>query len=331
MNRNNFLTRASFLSLTAVVLFLAPIAARAQEKPKREFKLEAESPAFWKLVPKNAKLETVATGFGFTEGPVWDKSGFVYVSDEEINKIFRVYPDGHKEELISLGDPDGNTYDRQLRLIDTASVLRAIIRITPDGKYTVLADHFEGKKLNSPNDVVIGPDGAIYFTDPTLDLVKGETQEIPYQGVYRLDDSGKVTLLTKDLTQPNGLAFSPDGKRLYIDDSAEKNIRVYDVQSDGTLANGRVFGEEKGNKGEGVPDGMRVDRKGNIFVTGPKGIWVWDPQGQHIGTIVMPEQPANLTWGGAHYDTLYITATHSVYKLRTKTKGFVPYLSAHGK
>ena len=331
MNRNNFLTRASLLYLTAVVLFLVPIAAPAQEKPKREFKLEAGSPAFWKLVPKNAKLEAVATGFGFTEGPVWDKSGFVYVSDEEINKIFRVYPDGHKEELISLGDPDGNTYDRQLRLIDTASVLRAIIRITPDGKYTVLADHFEGKKLNSPNDVVIGPDGAIYFTDPTLDLVKGETQEIPYQGVYRLDDSGKVTLLTKDLTQPNGLVFSPDGKRLYIDDSAEKNIRVYDVQSDGTLANGRVFGEEKGNKGEGVPDGMRVDRKGNIFVTGPKGIWVWDPQGQHIGTIVMPEQPANLTWGGAHYDTLYITATHSVYKLRTKTKGFVPYLSAHGK
>jgi gluconolactonase len=331
MNRNNFLTRASFLSLTAIVLFLVPIAAHGQEKPKREFKLEAASPAFWKLVPKNAKLETVATGFGFTEGPVWDKSGFVYVSDEEINKIFRVYPDGHKEELISLGDPDGNTYDRQLRLIDTASVLRAIIRITPDGKYTVLADRFEGKKLNSPNDVVIGPDGAIYFTDPTLDLVKGETQEIPYQGVYRLDDSGKVTLLTKDLTQPNGLAFSPDGKRLYIDDSAEKNIRVYDVQSDGSLANGRIFGEEKGNKGEGVPDGMRVDRKGNIFVTGPKGIWVWDPQGQHIGTIVMPEQPANLTWGGAHYDTLYITATHSVYKLRTKTKGFVPYLSAHGK
>ena len=331
MNRNNSRARASFLFLTAILLFLTPIGARAQEKPKREFKLEAESPAFWKLVPKNAKLETVATGFGFTEGPVWDKSGFVYVSDEEINKIFRVYPDGHKEELISLGDPDGNTYDRQLRLIDTASVLRAIIRITPDGKYTVLADHFDGKKLNSPNDVVIGPDGAIYFTDPTLDLVKGETQEIPYQGVYRLDDSGKVTLLTKDLTQPNGLAFSPDGKRLYIDDSAEKNIRVYDVQPDGTLANGRIFGDEKGNKGEGVPDGMRVDRKGNIFVTGPKGIWVWDPQGHHIGTIVMPEQPANLTWGDAHYDTLYITATHSVYKLRTKTKGFVPYLSSHGK
>jgi gluconolactonase len=331
MNPNKSRSRIYLLSTVAILLLLIPTTLTAQDKPKREFKLEADSPAFWKLIAKDAKLETVATGFGFTEGPVWDKSGFVYVSDEEINKIFRVYPDGHKEELIALGDPDGNTYDRQLRLIDTASVLRAIIRITSDGKYTVLADHFEGKKLNSPNDVVIGPDGAIYFTDPTLDLVKGETQEIPYQGVYRLDDSGKVTLLTKDLTQPNGLAFSPDGKRFYVDDSAEKNIRVYDVQSDGTLTNGRIFGDEKGNKGEGVPDGMRVDRKGNIFVTGPKGIWVWDPQGHHIGTIAMPEQPANLTWGGPHYDTLYITATHGVYKLHTKTKGFVPYLAAHGK
>jgi gluconolactonase len=330
MNQSNHLSRFDFFLIIAIVL-LSPAVALAQDKPPRKFELEALSPAFWKLVPKQAKLETVATGFGFTEGPVWDKSGFVYVSDEEINKIFRVYPDGHKEELIALGDPDGNTYDHQLRLIDTASVLRAIVRIAPDGKYTVLADHFEGKKLNSPNDVVIGPDGAIYFTDPTLDLVKGETQEIPYQGVYRLDDSGKVTLLTKDLTQPNGLAFSPDGKRFYVDDSAEKNIRVYDVRSDGTLENGRIFGEEKGSKGEGVPDGMRVDRKGNIFVTGPKGIWIWDPQGHHIGTIAMPEQPANLAWGDAHYDTLYITATHGVYKLHTKTKGFVPYLTPHGK
>jgi gluconolactonase len=336
MNPNNFSSHVKLvLVAAALALLLGPVVTRSQDspspKPPRKFELEANSPAFWKLISKDAKLETLATGFGFTEGPVWDKTGFVYVSDEEINKIFRVYPDGHKEELIALGDPDGNTYDRQLRLIDTASVLRAIIRITPDGKYTVLADHFEGKKLNSPNDVVIGPDGAIYFTDPTLDLVKGETQEIPYQGVYRLDGSGKVTLLTKDLTQPNGLAFSPDGKRFYVDDSAEKNIHVYDVRPDGTLENGRIFGEEKGNKGEGVPDGMRVDKKGNIFVTGPKGIWVWDPQGHHIGTIAMPEQPANLAWGDAQYDTLYITATHGVYKLHTKTKGFVPYLASQHK
>src|SRR5579872_1665206 len=317
------------IALAALLLCCAVLTATAQTAP-RQFALQANSPRFWALLDHNAQLARVAGDFGFTEGPVWDPAGFLYVSDETLNKIFRVYPDGRKEVLILLGDPDGNTFDRQQRLLDCASVLRAIIRIRPDGQYTVLADHYQGKRFNSPNDVVIGPDGAIYFTDPTLDLVKGETQEIPYQGVYRLDDNGKVAMLTKDLTQPNGLAFSPDGKRLYIDDSAEKNIRVYDVQSDGTLANGRVFGEEKGNKGEGVPDGMRVDRKGNIFVTGPKGIWVWDPQGHHIGTIAMPEQPANLAWGGRHYDTLYITATHGVYKLHKKTKGFVPYLS-HGK
>jgi gluconolactonase len=296
-------------------------------RPRREFELHAETPAFWKLVARDAKLETVATGFGFTEGPVWDKAGFLYVSDEESNKIFRVYADGHKEELIALGDPDGNTYDRQLRLLDCASVLRAIIRISADGKYTLLVDHFEGNKFNSPNDVVIGPDGAIYFTDPTLDLPKDEKQEIPFQGVYRLVEKGEVRLLTKELTQPNGLAFSPDGKRFYVDDTKQRNIRVYDFQANGTLSNGRIFGEEPGGKGEGVPDGMKVDRDGNLYVTGPKGIWVWDKQGRHIGTMVIPEQPANLTWGDKDYRTLYITATTSVYKLRMKARGFVPYLA----
>jgi gluconolactonase len=315
--------------LCAAAFFLCgPSEASAQAKhPRREFELHAETPAFWKLVARDAKLETVASGFGFTEGPVWDKAGFLYVSDEEINKIFRVYPDGHKEELIALGDPDGSTYDRQLRLLDCASVLRAIIRIGTDGKYTVLADRFEGNKFNSPNDVVMGPDGVIYFTDPTLDLPQGEKQEIPFQGVYRLDEKGEVRLLTKELTQPNGLAFSPDGKRFYVDDSKQRNIRVYDFSSDGMLSNGRIFGEEPGGKGEGVPDGMKVDRNGILFVTGPKGIWVWDKQGHHVGTIVIPEQPANLAWGDKDYRTLYITATTSVYKLRMKARGFVPYLA----
>src|ERR1700704_5713573 len=199
--------------------------AAAADKPEREFKLVAESPKFWKLFDHQAKLDTVASGFGFTEGPVWDESGFLYVSDESQNKIYRVFLDGRKEDVISLGDPDGNTYDRQHRLIDCASVLRAIIVVTPAGKYTVLADRYEGKRLNSPNDVVSGPDGAIYFTDPTLDLVKGEQQEIPFQGVYRLDDKGNVRLLTKDLSQPNGLVFSPDGKHFYVDDSEQRNIR----------------------------------------------------------------------------------------------------------
>jgi len=312
-------------------IFIGTLAAAccwptASAQKSRTFQLEARSPKFLDLVGKDAKLETVASGFGFTEGPMWDPAGFLYVSDETINKIFRVYPNGKKEEVIALGDPDGNTFDRQHRLIDCASVLRAIIAVTPDGKYKVLADHYEGKRFNSPNDVIVGPDGALYFTDPTLDLVAGEKQEIPFQGVYRLDDNGEVRLLTKDLSQPNGLAFSPDGKKFYVDDSEQRNIRVYDVAADGALNNGRIFGEEPGAKNDGVPDGIKVDKQGNLFVTGPKGIWVWDAKGNHLGTIVVPEQPANLTWGDKDYRTLYITATTSVYRLQTKTPGYVPYL-----
>jgi gluconolactonase len=313
------------MAMFVALMALSAVLFAQNQKSPRKFELEALSPKFWSIVSHDAKLETVATGFGFTEGPVWDPAGFLYVSDEEINKIFRVYvSDGHKEELLSLGDPDGSTYDRQGRLIDCASVLRAIIAISKDGKYEVLADKFEGKKLNSPNDIILGPDGALYFTDPTLDLVKGEKQEIPFQGVYRLDATGKLTLLTKDLTQPNGLAFSPDGKKFYVDDDEHRNIRVYDVAKDGSLSNGRIFGEEPGGKDDGVPDGIKVDSQGNLFVTGPKGIWVWSPQGVHLGTIVTPEQPANLTWGGADFHTLYITATTSVYRLETTTTGFTP-------
>ena len=321
-------TTIAVAASVALCVFLGAHRAGSQStRPAREFALRAESPEFWNLVSKDAKLLTVATGFGFTEGPVWDPSGFLFVSDETLNKIFRAYPDGHKEELISLGDPDGNTFDRKGRLLDCASELRAIIEVTRDGKYNILADHFEGKKLNTPNDVIIGPDGAAYFTDPTLDFVEGEKSELGFEGVYRLDSNGGLKLLTKQLPQPNGLGFSPDGKKFYVDDDEEKNIHVYDVTADMSLANGKVFGSELGEKDEGVPDGMKLDRNGNIFVTGPKGIWVWTPEGKHIGTIVMPEQPANLAWGDADYGTLYITATTSLYKLRTSTRGFVPYLS----
>jgi gluconolactonase len=331
--QRNFSQRAAKMKRLCTCLAVLPLLAtvllgQQAVAPKRQFQLKDESPQFWKLIAHDAKLEVLASGFGFTEGPVWDPRGFLYVSDEELNKIFRVYLDGRKETLVSLGDPDGNTYDQQHRLVDCASVLRAIIRISSDGKYTILADRFEEKKFNSPNDVVLGPDGALYFTDPTLDLVKGEKQELPYQGVFRLDASGKVSLLTKELSQPNGLAFSPDGQKFYVDDSKQRNIRVYDFRSDGTIANGRIFGEEPGGKGDGVPDGIKVDRDGNLYVTGPQGIWIWDAEGHHLGTIVMPEQPANLAWGDVDLGTLYITATTSVYKLRTTAHGFVPYLSA---
>jgi gluconolactonase len=304
----------------AALAFCGALAAQTKGAP-RQFELKAESPKFWDLVAREAKLETVAGGFGFTEGPVWDPRGFLYVSDEEKNRLSRVYPDGRVETLLEIGDPDGSTLDAKGRLVTTASVLRAIIQVDPDGKYKVLADKYDGKRFNSPNDIVLGPDGALYFTDPTLDLPKGDKQELPYQGVYRLAADGAVRLLTRDLEQPNGLAFSPDGKRLYIDDTKRREIRVYYVGAKGELTNGRIFAMEEGRGG--VPDGMRVDRSGNVFVTGPGGIWVWDPEGNHLGTILMPESTANLNWGDAHYSTLYITATTSVYRLKTKTRGFV--------
>lgn len=312
---------------TGVLLIsLVALCAASQESKKllRKFELRAESPDFWKLFDRNAQLTSMASGFGFTEGPVWDESGFLYVSDGVQNKIYRVSSDGGKAPVVSLGDPDGNTYDTKRRLIDCASVLRAIIRVTPNGEYKILAGHFEGKRFNSPNDVVTGPDGALYFTDPTLDLPAGQKQELPFQGVYRLDESGKVTLLIKDMSQPNGLAFSPDGKRLYVDDSDRRDIRVLDFRPNAAVANERLFGEEKGTGG--VPDGMRVDEAGNLFVVGPEGIWVWDAQVRHLGTIIVPEEAANLTWGDKDYQTLYIAASTSVYEIRTKTHGFVPYL-----
>ena len=225
------------------------------------------------------------------------------------------------ETLLDIGDPDGSTLDAHGNFVTTASVLRAIIQVEPSGQYKVLADKWDGKRFNSPNDIVVGPDGALYFTDPTLDLVKGEKQEIPFQGVYRLGSDGSVRLLTMDMEQPNGLAFSPDGKRLYIDDTARHEIRVYDVGAAMELRNGRLLGKEEGRGG--VPDGMHVDTKGNVYCTGPGGVWVWDADGKHIGTVLLPESTANFNWGDADFHSIYFSSRTSIYRLKVKAQGFV--------
>jgi gluconolactonase len=320
----------NFVPLFGVVAMSVALTwAQTPPAAEREFSLKAESPKLWGLISKNAKLEKVATGFKFTEGPLWDKSGFLYVSDEGQNKIFRVYPDGRTERFAEIRDPDGNTFNRKGQLVTCASQLRVVAVIAPDGSYKILADKYEGLKFNSPNDIALGPDGALYFTDPSLDLPKGETQELPYQGIFRLDNDGSLRLLNKEMNQPNGLAFSPDGKKLYVDDSKLREIRVFDVGADGNLTNSRVFGKQEGPPRSGSSDGMKVDEKGNLFVTGPMGIWVWSPNGTHLGTIIMPESPANLAWGDKDYRTLYVTAKTSVYRLKTKTRGSAPAGSRH--
>ncbi len=303
-----------------------PARPRRAPQPDKPFELHALTPEFWKLFDKNAKLETMGAGFGFTEGPVWDPAGFLWVSDESTNKIFKVYADGHTEDMVSLVDPDGSTYDRQRRLLSTASGLRAVIRLSADGKsFDTVVDHYGGKKLNTPNDIVIGPDGAIYFTDPILDMRPGQQQELP-ESVYRIGAGNSMTLLTTELTAPNGLAFSPNGKYLYIDDDDRRNIRRYKFHKDGTISDGMDFGDMHDSVNSGVPDGIKLDTKGNLYVSGPNGVWVWNSKGVHIGTAQMPHGMANLTWGGPDYSQLYITAGSTVYILQTKTHGILGYL-----
>ena len=289
--------------------------------------LEAVTPGFWKLFDHKAQLTKVASGFGFTEGPVWDPAGYLWVSDETLNKIFKVDTStGQKREVISLGDPDGNTYDRQHRLLDCASVLRAIIRLSPDGtQYETVVDRYEGKRLNSPNDVVLGPDGAIYFTDPTSDLPKDQKQEIPFKGVYRIGSNNQVELLTKDLDEPNGLAFSPQGHKILrrrleaTEHSCLRLSRRQTQQRAHLRRRARRTQRGRARWNESRSPGKSVCRRS------PRNMGL-GPAGHHLGTIVVPEQPANLAWGDPDYSTLYITATTSVYKISTRAHGFIPYL-----
>jgi gluconolactonase len=283
--------------------------------------LAAKSDAFKGLFPENAILERVATGFEFTEGPVWiDEQRSLLFSDIPANRIFKLAARRVTVFRAPSGNSNGLTRDRKGRLIACEHGNRRVTRTEKNGSIEILADEFQGKKLNSPNDVITKSDGAIYFTDPSYGI-KPDEQEQPVQGVYHLSPDGKeLSLVADDLARPNGLAVSPDEKKLYIDDSEHRHIRVFNVQDDGSLSGGAVFYDMNVSI-PGAPDGMKVDVEGHVYCTGAGGVWVFDAQGKHLGTIVTPEKPSNCAWGDDDWRSLYITAVTSVYKIRVNTPG----------
>jgi gluconolactonase len=335
-----------------------PPAQTAPTQPPPEKKLAGGpvvklDPALDKIIAPNATVEKVADGLKFAEGPVWNrKPGYLLFSDIPANVINKWTPDkkvvpvvnpsgftGTDDSLagipisngfttVYLIGSNGVTLDQQHRIVFAAHGDRAIVRIEPDGKRTVLADHFEGKRLNSPNDLVYRSDGILYFTDPPAGLrpVNREfpQKELPFNGVFMIDKEGKLHLATKEVTFPNGLAFSPDEKYLYVDDTAKKLIMRFEVQPDGTLTAGKVFFDMSPLQESGVADGMKVDKKGNIFCTGPGGVLVISSEGKHLGTIVAPELPANVAFGDSDGKTLYMAARTGIYRIHVKIEGIRP-------
>ena len=288
--------------------------------------LDVRSPKLLDLIDADAQLEQLGTGCEFTEGPVWHAEGkFLLFSDIPANKMKKwTAEEGITNFRVPSGKSNGLTYDKQGRLVTAEHANRRVSRTEADGTVVTIASHYEGKRLNSPNDVIVKSDGSIYFSDPPYGLtadygVEGE-QDLDFQGVYRLSPDGQtVTLLVDDFDRPNGLCFSPDESILYINDTERMHIRVFDVQSDGTIANGRIFAEEEGE--DGVPDGMKIDVHGNVYLTGPGGIWIFDPSGEHLGVLQTPERAANLGWGGDDWSTLFITASTSLYSIQCKISG----------
>jgi gluconolactonase len=273
------------------------------------------------ILEENTQVEKVASGFEFTEGPLWHPQGFLLFSDIPANTIYQWTPNKQPRTFRRpSGNANGNTFDREERLITAEHGNRRVSRTEKDGTVVTLASQYEGKRLNSPNDLVVKSDGSIYFTDPPYGI-NSEQEELGFYGVYRLAPDGTLTLLVKDFVRPNGIAFSPDEKTLYVNDTEKGHIRVFDVKPDGTLENGRIFAELKDPSQKGVPDGMKVDEAGNVYSTGSGGIWVFSPSGNLLGRIEVPEVAANIAWGDRDFKTLYITASNSLYRIRLKIPG----------
>jgi gluconolactonase len=330
-----------------MVLMLAAAAGAFSQEIQRL------DPSIDQLVPPNAALEKVATGFDkWTEGPVWTRQGTLLFAEIPANNIDQwipgqaasvfMHPSGYRGPDPFKGSSPGAsglTLDSDGRVSVAGNAGRTVWRmesVDPHAQITVLADLYQGKKLNSPNDLVYKSDGALYFTDPPYGLPtedpKDPMKELEVNGVYRIPrarqqkpgaapDRDKLQLVIKDLGRPNGLAFSPDEKFLYIAESGKKVWMRYRVQPDGSVTDGIVFLDPSSDPAKGVPDGLRLDKNGNIYSSGPGGVWIISPQGKHIGTIKVPEVVSNVAWGDKDGKTLYITASTSVYRIKLSVAG----------
>jgi len=265
-------------------------------------------------------MDRVATGFRFTEGPAWSREGFLLFSDVPNDKIMKYVP-GQKPTVFreNSNGANGNCFDAQGRFYTCESRTRRVVRLDKKGEMQVMAEKWGGKRFNAPNDIVARKDGHIYFTDPAFGN-QADTRELDFFGVYHISPKGELQLIAKPAGRPNGIAFSPNGHILYVANSDEHNVRAYDVDHNGEVSHERVLISSV----DGVPDGIRVDDKGNIYVTAT-GITIYDSQGKHVETLGMPETPANCAFGDADLQSLYITARTSLYRTRRSVKGAVQY------
>ncbi len=301
--------------------------------------VQVHKPEMLELIAEDAEIERLGTGFTFTEGPLWHPDGYLLFSDMPGDVRRRWDEESGVTEVANPSNKgNGMTWDPDGRLLVCEHVTSSLVRMDPDGTGSgreVLATHYDGRELNSPNDVIVKSDGSIYFTDPTYGRMPGfgleREQELDFQGVYRLPaGGGELELVVDDFAQPNGLCFTADESLLYINDTDRAHIRVFEVGSDGSLSGGDVLADGIGTgeleSGELV-DGMKLDEPGNIWVTGPKGVWVFSPEGEHLGVLEVPENVGNVNWGGPDWNWLFVPASTSMYRVQTKVSGNrLPYM-----